>query len=113
MTNFLVSLCTVPPLLAYVWWDDATTLRQPIGKSVGKFELGAGCSMSWCERVLVYERRKARRISPVRHRGVARVGRIGGGGKKTHSVLTVTLLVRYAFLGRICQSGERQVPCPI
>ena len=39
MTNFLVSLRTVPPLLACVWWDDATTTRQPIGKSVGKFKL--------------------------------------------------------------------------
>ena len=62
MTNFLVSLHTVPPLLACVGWDDATTTRQPIGKSVGEFELGAGCSMSWGGWVLVYERRKARWI---------------------------------------------------
>ncbi len=64
MTNLLVSLHTVPPLLACVWWDDATTMRQPIGKSVGDFELGAGCSMSWCGQVLVYVWRKARWITP-------------------------------------------------
>ena len=64
MTNFLVSLRTVPPLLACVWWDDATTTWQPIGKSVGKFKLGAGCLMSRCEQVLVFARRKARWISP-------------------------------------------------
>jgi len=59
MTNFLVSLHTVPPLPACVGWDDATTTRQPIGKSVGEFELGAGCSVSWCGWVLVYVWRKA------------------------------------------------------
>ena len=40
-------------------WDDATTTRQPIGKPVGEFELGAGCSVSWCGWVLVYVWRKA------------------------------------------------------
>ena len=59
MTNFLVSLHTVPPLLACVGWDDATTTRQPIGKSVGEFELCAGCLVSWCGWVLVYVWRKA------------------------------------------------------
>ena len=63
-TNFLVSLCTVPPLLACVGWDDATTTQQPMGKSVGEFELGVGCSMSWRGWVLVYARWKARWISP-------------------------------------------------
>jgi hypothetical protein len=42
MTNLLVSLHTVPPLLACVVWDDATTTRHPMGKSVGELELGAG-----------------------------------------------------------------------
>ena len=46
-TNFLVNLHTVPPLLACFGWDDATTTQQPIGKSIGQVELGAGCSMMW------------------------------------------------------------------
>ena len=62
MTNFLVSLHTVPTLLACVGWDDATTTRQPIGKSMGEFELGAGCLVSWCGWVLVYVWQKARWI---------------------------------------------------
>ena len=63
-TNFLVSLRTVPPLFACVGWDDATTTRQPIGKSVGGFELGVGCLTSWRGWVVVCARRKARWISP-------------------------------------------------
>ena len=63
VTNFLVRLHTVPPLPACVGWDDATTTRQPIGKSVGGVELGAGCSMSWWGWVLMCARQKARWIS--------------------------------------------------
>ena len=46
-TNFLVSLHTVPPLPACVVWDDATTMQQPMGKTLGQVKLGAGCSMMW------------------------------------------------------------------
>jgi len=63
ITNFLVSLHTVPPLPVCGEWDDATTTRQPIGKSVGEVELGAGCSMSWWGWVLVCAWRKAHWIS--------------------------------------------------
>ena len=48
ITNFLVNLHTVPPLFACVVWDDATTTRHPIGKSLGELELGTGGTMSRC-----------------------------------------------------------------
>jgi len=43
MTYFFVCQRTVPPLLAFLEWVEVTMTWHPIGKSVGQFELGAGC----------------------------------------------------------------------
>ena len=48
ITNFLVSLHTVPLLFACVGWDDAATTWQPIGKSLGEDGLGVFWVTSWC-----------------------------------------------------------------
>ena len=82
-TNFLVSLHTVPPLFACVGWDDATTTRQPIGKSVGGFELGVGCLTSWWGRVVVCARWKDQSSGCLT---VLCVLKELEGRKKTHSV---------------------------
>ena len=49
ITNFLVTLHTVPPLFACEGWDDGTTTRQPMGKSAGEDVLDVIWLMSWCE----------------------------------------------------------------
>ena len=109
MTNFLVNLHTVPPLFACVMWDDATMIRHPMGKSTGEFEsindlVWMGACMCLAEGALDQASGSVAMLCVLEELG----------GERRHiQFLTVTFLVQYASLGQICQSGGRQVPCPI
>ncbi len=45
MTYLFVCRHTIPLLPACAGWDEVTITWQPMGKSVGQFEPGAGCSV--------------------------------------------------------------------